>query len=443
MPMIVPVAFLESGLVVAETLLGSSGQLLLAKGTILSDLIIEALRRSSIESVKVCLPDELESKEEPLFPIPADREVQVKSQIRELFTLLQTRRTLPVALLDRLSASLHAVADALFSDGGVLFSNVKHLAHHDEYTYEHSWMVMVLSLALAKKAVGYGVLSLLDWQDRINLGLGSLLHDVGKMQVPEEILNKPDVLSVDEMELMRKHPQWGLEIVRRHERIMPMARGIVVHHHQRWDGKGYGPSSGELLSGEDIPCLVRLVSIADAYDALVSDRPYRPGFLPWEAMEILERAGGSHFDPYLVGLVRDVVEDFPVGAVLLLRSGAIAVVQAGQREGDVVECTILGSLSERTRALVGQRIGVPPGNILCGGNSFLGLVRRLAAKPELLRGVLAGEVAKLTFLSPWSALAESHLSPLLEGRDREIELPASNGLSLRSFRALSSARQRE
>jgi hypothetical protein len=304
-------------------------------------------------------------------------------------------------------------------------------------------MVMVLSLALAKKAVGYGVLSLLDWQDRINLGLGSLLHDVGKMQVPEEILNKPDVLSVDEMELMRKHPQWGLEIVRRHERIMPMARGIVVHHHQRWDGKGYGPSSGELLSGEDIPCLVRLVSIADAYDALVSDRPYRPGFLPWEAMEILERAGGSHFDPYLVGLVRDVVEDFPVGAVLLLRSGAIAVVQAGQREGDVVECTILGSLSERTRALVGQRIGVPPGNILCGGNSFLGLVRRLAAKPELLRGVLAGEVAKLTFLSPWSALAESHLSPLLEGRDREIELPASNGLSLRSFRALSSARQRE
>jgi putative two-component system response regulator len=139
---------------------------------------------------------------------------------------------------------------------------------------------------------------------------GALLHDVGKIAMPEHILRKPGPLTEDEAVTMRRHPVIG-------ERIcdpLRMSRDfapIIRHHHERWDGSGYPDG----LRGERIPLGARIVSLADAYDAIVRDRPYRAARSHDEAVDELRRFAGRQFDPALVPLFIDEVERADAGAV--------------------------------------------------------------------------------------------------------------------------------
>ncbi len=138
---------------------------------------------------------------------------------------------------------------------------------------------------------------------------GSWLHDCGKIGISEEILNGPNSLSTEEFETMKKHSQWGSEIAAM-ANLSTSARNIIRYHHEHFDGNGYPDG----LKGESIPLEARLVAVADVFDALSNDRPYRKGYTYPEAIEILLSMSGTNLDPTLVELFVDIVrthQDFP------------------------------------------------------------------------------------------------------------------------------------
>ena len=159
----------------------------------------------------------------------------------------------------------------------------------DPYTKGHSTSVSRYSEALAK------ALDLPEVEVK-KIALGALLHDVGKIGIPEDVLKKPTNLTNEEWEIMKQHPTIGAEKVLMPNDVLRELVPIVKYHHERWDGKGYP----EGLKGEDIPLAARIVSIADSYHALVSDRPYRKGMSVEKACEILKMGAGIQWDSELI-----------------------------------------------------------------------------------------------------------------------------------------------
>jgi putative two-component system response regulator len=132
------------------------------------------------------------------------------------------------------------------------------------------------------------------------------MHDVGKIGIPDSILIKPGKLNDKEWEVMKKHPIYGAEIIGEHSSpLLKMAKEIALYHHERWDGKGY-PNG---VSGKDIPIWARIVSIADVFDALTSPRPYKRAWSIEEAVTYLKDESGKHFDPELVPIFLESMEE--------------------------------------------------------------------------------------------------------------------------------------
>lgn len=131
------------------------------------------------------------------------------------------------------------------------------------------------------------------------------MHDVGKIGIPDSILSKPGKLTDEEWEIMRKHPEYGAEIIGEHPSLLlSMAREIALTHHEKWDGTGYPYG----LKGDDIPLSGRIVAIADVFDALTSERPYKRAWPVEDAVELIRENAGKHFDPKLVAIFLEELE---------------------------------------------------------------------------------------------------------------------------------------
>ena len=135
------------------------------------------------------------------------------------------------------------------------------------------------------------------------LELFSLLHDIGKIGVDDRILNKPGELTPEEWEIMKRHPEIGFVITMSSPDFASIAE-CVLSHHERWDGTGYPLG----LSGEEIPLLARILAVADAYDAMTSDRVYRRALSPQAAIEEIGKNIGTQFDPQIAKLFIEFVE---------------------------------------------------------------------------------------------------------------------------------------
>jgi HD-GYP domain-containing protein (c-di-GMP phosphodiesterase class II) len=166
----------------------------------------------------------------------------------------------------------------------------------DEYTGVHSKAVVNLSVAIA---------------DRMHLGLdarqrvefGALLHDVGKIRVPKQILHKAGALDDAEWAVMRRHTLYGEDMLRQVGGTLAGVGRVVRHSHERWDGGGYPDG----LAGEDIPTESRIITACDAFNAMTTNRPYRPAMSSAEAVAEMQRCSGSHFDPSVVAALMGVV----------------------------------------------------------------------------------------------------------------------------------------
>jgi putative nucleotidyltransferase with HDIG domain len=210
--------------------------------------------------------------------------LQALNRAHRLFSRLQARRDL--AEVDGQLAGLESMFLNIVAHWGQSIESADH------YTRGHCERVASYACALAEAA---GV------EDEVLLWfrMGALLHDVGKIVVPPEILNKPAALTPDERAVIERHPDAGVELISDIEFPWDI-RPMVSHHHEAWDGSGY-PAG---LAGEAIPLAARILCVADVYDALASDRPYRPAFPHERTLAIMSAEAGTRLDPALFDLFR-------------------------------------------------------------------------------------------------------------------------------------------
>jgi HD-GYP domain-containing protein (c-di-GMP phosphodiesterase class II) len=169
----------------------------------------------------------------------------------------------------------------------------------DRETEGHSRRVAEFTVKMAKR---FGMSD----EQIMHLRRGALLHDMGKIGIPDPILHKTGRLSDEEWVTMRKHPQLAYDMLYRVEYLRP-ALDIPYCHHEKWDGTGYPRG----LKGEEIPMTARLFAIVDVWDALTSDRPYRPAWSEDQALAYLRDQSGRHFDPQVVDLFFQVFRESP------------------------------------------------------------------------------------------------------------------------------------
>lgn len=198
------------------------------------------------------------------------------------------------------------------------------LATADSYTYSHSVRVATLGLLLGQRMdrvdgwVDYRGITRFDrLSERMTqLTMGLLIHDIGKISIPEAILNKPGKLTPDEWELVKTHPTAGVSMLSS-ERISPLSRCVVRDHHERWDGLGYPAGRFET----DTHQFARIAAVADVYDAITADRPYQAATAPHVGVRVVREGAGTQFDPQVVTHFLKIAMPYPVGYTLTLPDG--------------------------------------------------------------------------------------------------------------------------
>ncbi len=192
-----------------------------------------------------------------------------------------------------------------------------HLKRRDDYTAIHSMNVCIISLAFARSC-GFPV------EQLKTIGTGALLHDIGKMKVPDEILNKPGKLTEQEFEVMKKHPAYGYELLKDDKQISADSLDIVLSHHEHTNGSGY-PNA---LTEHEINPLTRIVCIVDVYDAVTSGRVYHNAMTPHDALKNIYNWTPGNFDQGLVEIFIKSLGIYPIGTIVELTTGQTAIVSS-------------------------------------------------------------------------------------------------------------------
>ncbi len=185
----------------------------------------------------------------------------------------------------------------------------------DDYTYSHSVNVAIFSL-ITGFAVG------LRGNPLKELGVGALLHDIGKVMVDDSILHKPTNLTVNEYDEVKKHTVYGYEILKNSKDISETACYIALYHHERTDGSGYPYH----LDNSVIPLQAKIVAIADVYDALTTDRVYRKRMYPHEVVDYMCSLSQKHFDKALLDAFTSHITSYPIGTAVMLNTGEKGIV---------------------------------------------------------------------------------------------------------------------
>jgi putative nucleotidyltransferase with HDIG domain len=265
----------------------------------------------------------------PPAPVPApkpapakvavEQELQVAAQViarskaavTAMFNDVRMGRAVDLSVSEMV---IDDISESIARNTTALVSLVRLKNQHD-YTYMHSVAVCALMIALARQ------LKLSPAEVR-EAGAAGLLHDIGKMAVPSDILNKPGKLSDDEFDTVRQHPQAGFDLLKQAGEVGEIAMDVCLHHHEKIDGSGYP----HRLKGEQISLYARMGAICDVYDAVTSDRPYKQG---WPAAESIKKMASwcdTHFDAQLFRAFVKSVGIYPAGSLVRLTSGRLGVV---------------------------------------------------------------------------------------------------------------------
>jgi HD-GYP domain-containing protein (c-di-GMP phosphodiesterase class II) len=305
----VSVPYLLPGMVVAASLFRSDGQLLISAGTTLTSAKVARLRHLGVGSVYVSNPL-FENLAVPEL-VREDTRVKLMQSLQHTFQEFQKTQELDIEHLRSLVKIL--VSEIILNRDAMV--HTLDMRSYGEYLFGHSVNVAILSV-LTAVCMEYNEARLND------LAMGALLHDLGMMLVSKQILTKVGQLTTEEVQVVKQHTEAGFQIVRKKREITTPAAHIAFQHHERFDGQGYP----RRLKGQEIHEYSRIAAVADIFDALTSDRPFRQGLLPHEAYEILMTLADTYVDREILDIFLANVAIYPVGTVVKLNSGETAVV---------------------------------------------------------------------------------------------------------------------
>ncbi len=275
------------------------------------------------------------SPEPGLSPVPFIEELPVARQVYIAAKLVIQQAMDDVRMgralnMEAVSEVVESMADSILRSPDALMSLTR-LKQFDEYTFYHSVNTSALALSVGRH-LGYARAPLLQ------LGTGMLLHDIGKMQIPVSILNKPGRYQPDEFEIMRQHVLRGAEILSSTTDLTDMFLKPGLEHHERVDGTGYPHQR----SKEQLSQFGLIAAIVDIYDAVTSDRCYHKGRTPHDTLQLLYQLGAQgHVDGALVQQFIQVVGVYPVGSCVSLNTGEMAIVRQFNHDAPIRPSVIL------------------------------------------------------------------------------------------------------
>lgn len=299
---------LTPGMTLARNVYSDSGALLLNADAVLDEQYIFRLANLGVESVYVKNTHDAGESAAIIHERTQAEALKLTRRIFENFCRTQNSH------LSGLRKVVERIVREAISNRDALIQ-LSALRIHDDYTFGHSISVCILSVLI-------GVKMRLPEKELVELAMGALLHDLGKMMIPQETLNKEAPLNAAEWQLVRRHGQWAFELLRRQQSLPLVAAHIAFQHHENYNGSGYPLG----LAGEEIHLYARIVAVADVFDAVTADRPYRKAFLPHDAYEIIIGSRGTKFDPAIVDMFIANVALYPVGSTVVLDSGEVGVV---------------------------------------------------------------------------------------------------------------------
>ncbi len=223
--------------------------------------------------------------------------------------------------VERVSHVVDSMVSSIFRNPHAMMS-LGRIREMDKYTFEHSVSVGVLMISFARE-LG------LEREVIQEIGVGALLHDIGKIRTPDHILNKPGKLTDEEFTIMRQHVVLSREILEQSSGVSPTAIAVAAQHHERYDGTGY-PNR---LKGDEISVYGQMAAIVDVYDAISADRCYRKGEEPTAVLRKMLEWSKFHFNEALVHQFIRCVGIYPVGSLVKLESGRLAVVMEPGEKG--------------------------------------------------------------------------------------------------------------
>lgn len=273
--------------------------------------------------------------------------------MRALEEQVRGGKAMEIAQARRLS---DAMLDLMLQDRGAVIA-LATIKSHDEYTLFHSLNVMILS-------IGLGTMLPLETDQLRELGLSALLHDIGKITVPQEILQKPGPLTTDEWKAMRRHPSNGAHLLDGLEGGAKATMVVAFEHHMRHDLQGYP----QPFDRQQLHLFSRIVAVADAYDAMTTMRAYRAPLRPDKAVAVLLRESRRAFDPTLVKVFINMLGIYPVGSVVRLSTGEVGVVYEANAN-DLLRPKVRIALDENGRKVDGPIVDLT--EIAEDGSSFV------------------------------------------------------------------------
>jgi HD-GYP domain-containing protein (c-di-GMP phosphodiesterase class II) len=310
-----PVSELIPGMKLAKDVILQDGRLLLLSGFVIKPIYIRKLQAFNIEAVDIVkdsfTPIE-EFYEEKLYKHAHETIKKIFSQVRNgKDTDMSVVKETVVEIIEKVM------------DNETVLLQLTGIRDIDNYTFLHSVDVCIFATIMGKK-MGFGKDILVD------LGMGAILHDIGKCKVPQEILKKPGVLTDIEFREMKLHPVYGCEIINSVSGLNSKIAGVAFQHHEKWDGTGYPLG----IRDKNINPFSRIVTLADVYDALTSDRIYKVKELPHIAADYIKRNSGVLFDPDIVDLFVSNIAAYANGTIVLLNTGELGSIISSDIYGD-------------------------------------------------------------------------------------------------------------
>lgn len=309
----VPASCLKPGMIMGKDLYSDDNELMLSKGKMLSETEIRRIR--ILKYPGIYIQDDISSEIEVKSAINSSLKNKTVKVLKQFFNHVKNgedKRS--IIEFNRIKELVNKIVDEISADKNTTI-NMLDLKVFDDYTYYHCVNVAVISIIL-------GVAAQYPTNSLYKLGIGALLHDIGKVFLSKEIIDKKGKLTQVEFEEIKKHCIYGSRYLRDRWEVPYESNVAVLTHHERFDGSGYPHN----LRQEKIPEFGRIITIADVFDALTSDRPYREAMQPSEAMEYIMGGSGVMFDPVFVNIFTRRIAAYPVGTCVELSNGLIGII---------------------------------------------------------------------------------------------------------------------